>query len=225
MPNGSPSRLALSRKFLQRGADEDAEPLVGCADDRLRMDMGRGVHVLRMRCQGRVNARRLGGRAPGHLARPSEVGEMHTCVTMGPTGGSELLTEFRISSQPGNERVAAARVIESLGGLHLDQHRLDRLHTAVAEATLNAMEHGNAFRADRDVDITVSRSEGELSITITDQGCGPSSSPVLPDLQQKLTGEQSPRGWGLFLIRQMVDRVSDETYEGKHTFHLALDIS
>jgi anti-sigma regulatory factor (Ser/Thr protein kinase) len=144
---------------------------------------------------------------------------------MGPTGGSELLTEFRISSEPGNERVAATRVIESLAGLHLDQRRLDRLHTAVAEATLNAMEHGNAFRADREVDITVSRSEGELSITITDQGCGPSGSPVLPDLGQKLAGEQSPRGWGLFLIRQMVDRVSDETCGGKHTLHLALDIS
>jgi serine/threonine-protein kinase RsbW len=149
---------------------------------------------------------------------------MHTCVTMCPTGDSELLTEFRISSQPGNERVAALRVTASLAGLHLDQRRLDRLQTAVAEGTLNAMEHGNAFRADRDVHITVTRSEGELSITITDHGCGPTGAAAQPDLQQKLAGEQTPRGWGLFLIGQMVDRVSDEVRDGKHTLCMALDL-
>jgi anti-sigma regulatory factor (Ser/Thr protein kinase) len=144
---------------------------------------------------------------------------------MPPTGDAELLTEFRLSSQPGNERVAAIRVTESLAGLHLDQRRLDRLQTAVSEATLNAMEHGNGFREDCDVYITVTRTQAEVSVNITDHGCGPTGSPVVPDLQQKLAGEQSPRGWGLFLIRQMVDTVSDETFERKHTLHLGVNLS
>ena len=51
-------------------------------------------------------------------------------------------------SAPGNERLAMERVAEAVAPLHLPAAKLDRLKTAVAEATMNAMEHGNRFEAD-----------------------------------------------------------------------------
>jgi anti-sigma regulatory factor (Ser/Thr protein kinase) len=137
---------------------------------------------------------------------------------------SQLLAEFRLASEAGNERVAASRVLGIAAGLQLDERRLQRLSTAVAEATLNAIEHGNAFRADRDVEVRVQRTDDQLRVSITDSACAPTRSPETPDLARKLAGEQSPRGWGMFLMRQMVDTVSEERREGRHTVHLAVNL-
>ena len=66
-----------------------------------------------------------------------------------------VLAEFELASEPGNEREAMARVEDAVAGLGLEPARLERLKTAVAEATMNAMEHGNEYRADRPVSIRV----------------------------------------------------------------------
>jgi anti-sigma regulatory factor (Ser/Thr protein kinase) len=39
------------------------------------------------------------------------------------------------------------------------------------------------------------------------------SEPEAPDIERKLAGEQKPRGWGLFLIKNMVDSM-DVTSDG-----------
>ena len=66
-----------------------------------------------------------------------------------------VLAEFELPSAPGNERQAIERVEEAVADLGLESPRLERLKTAVAEATMNAMEHGNEYRADRPVSIRV----------------------------------------------------------------------
>jgi hypothetical protein len=43
-----------------------------------------------------------------------------------------------------------------------------------------------------------------------------------PDIEAKLRGEQSPRGWGLFLIENMVDGMVVSTEDSKHTIDLIL---
>ena len=66
---------------------------------------------------------------------------------------------------------------------------------------MNAMEHGNGFDADLAVDIVVARSDSAVRVRITDQGGGREiPAAETPDLEAKLDGPQSPRGWGLFLI-------------------------
>jgi anti-sigma regulatory factor (Ser/Thr protein kinase) len=127
-----------------------------------------------------------------------------------------------VVSRPGQERLAVREVVRAIAGLGLSQAQLRRLETAVAEATLNAMEHGNQLQPERPVLVRVEVSETELCVSITDQGSGPSSPPEAPDLERKLAGRQSPRGWGLFLIGQMVDRVTDEVQHGAHTVHLSV---
>ena len=53
------------------------------------------------------------------------------------------LAEFSVPSEPGNERLAMKTVAEAIGDLDIRGENLERLKTAVAEATMNAMEHGN----------------------------------------------------------------------------------
>ena len=81
-----------------------------------------------------------------------------------------VLAEFELASEPGNEREAMARIEGAVAGLGLEPARLERLKTAVAEATMNAMEHGNQYRADRPVSIRVIHSPEELSVHVTDLG-------------------------------------------------------
>ena len=136
------------------------------------------------------------------------------------------LAEFSVPSEPGNERRAmdeVAAVVEELG---LDQPTLDKLKTAVAEATMNAMEHGNEYRADAPVRIEVAASERDLHVTITDEGSGPPvPSPQTPDLEAKLEGMQTPRGWGLFLIKSMVDEMIVGGDRDHHTVELVLHLA
>jgi anti-sigma regulatory factor (Ser/Thr protein kinase) len=119
------------------------------------------------------------------------------------------LADFEVPSVPGNERGAIGRVERAVGGLGLDSARVERLKTAVGEATMNAMEHGNRYRADRPVSIRVLRCGECVRVRITDRGgAGELAETEAPDLEAKLEGRQQPRGWGLFLIEKMVDEAS-----------------
>jgi anti-sigma regulatory factor (Ser/Thr protein kinase) len=90
---------------------------------------------------------------------------------------------------------------------------------------MNAMEHGNRYREDVPAEIRVALDGGRLWVRITDQGGeAPLSSPVAPDLEAKLAGLQSPRGWGLFLIERMVDELRAETDGDRHTLELGFDL-
>jgi len=138
-------------------------------------------------------------------------------------GAVRRLAVFAVASEPGNERVALARVAEAVAGTGLAAQRLDRLKTAVAEATMNAIEHGNRNQADLPVDIEVTQQGTDIVVTITDQGgLHRAGAGEQPDLARKLAGEQSPRGWGLFLIRNMVDAMDVTTEGTRHTVRLTM---
>jgi anti-sigma regulatory factor (Ser/Thr protein kinase) len=87
------------------------------------------------------------------------------------------------------------------------------------------MEHGNRYRSELPVLIEVSASEADLSVKITDEGSGPSAfHSVTPDIEAKLEGEQSLRGWGLFLIRNLVDDMNVTGDEHHHTIELIIHL-
>ncbi|HEX9440709.1 MAG TPA: SpoIIE family protein phosphatase [Roseiflexaceae bacterium] len=141
----------------------------------------------------------------------------------GGEGQWRMLTDWSLPSAPGNERLAMENVAHAAERLNLSARRLERLKTAVAEATMNAMEHGNHYQVDLPVAIQVRASAAALSVRISDRGGGQSiAPPETPDLSAKLAGLQSPRGWGLFLIEKLVDEMhvtSDDTY---HTIELIM---
>ena len=117
-------------------------------------------------------------------------------------------------------------------GLGLPDARLERLKTAVAEATMNAIEHGNGNRPDIPVEVEVTQDGDQIIVAISDQGgrnapararCGDGAGDhEEPDLAKKLDGAQTPRGWGLFLIRNMVDAMDVTTDGQRHTILLTM---
>ncbi|HKH39522.1 MAG TPA: SpoIIE family protein phosphatase [Rubrobacter sp.] len=139
-------------------------------------------------------------------------------------GDRRILTDFTLPSEPGNERLAMEKVAEAVEGLGLSEQRLERLKTAVAEATMNAMEHGNRHNPEVPVKIQVWLLKERLLVRISDRGSGPQSSLTakVPDLEAKLEGAPTLRGWGLFLIERMVDEVRVSGNPNQHTIELVM---
>jgi serine/threonine-protein kinase RsbW len=144
----------------------------------------------------------------------------------GSNGTWHVLAELSVPSEPGNERLAMERVGQVVKGLGLSEQRLERLKTAVAEATMNAMEHGNRYRPEVPVVIEVLSSGADMLVRINDQGRSlvPDPDTEVPDLEAKLEGLQTPRGWGLFLIRNMVDEMHITSDEVHHTVELVIQL-
>ena len=137
----------------------------------------------------------------------------------------EMLADFEVASAPDNEREAMQQVAAAVADLPLTSKQVDRLKTAVAEATMNAMEHGNKYDPEKPVKISVARSETAVRVHITDQGGGkPVKDAATPDLEAKLIGEQSPRGWGLLLIKNMVDEMNIHQDDVYHTIELIVKL-
>lgn len=135
------------------------------------------------------------------------------------------LENFSMPSAAGNERQIAARVLEVVRPLSDGAGRLPRLETAVAEAALNAIEHGNKYDPELQVEVGVLQHGKQVLVRIRDQGGGaPITNTGTPDLEAKLAGEQSPRGWGLFLIRNMVDDLQLITDANHTTIELTFNL-
>ena len=119
----------------------------------------------------------------------------------------EQLMTLKIPSQKGFEKIAMAVVRCLAEEIGLPPRKLQRLKTALAEAVLNAMEHGNQSDARLDVTIRFLVSPKKLEITVQDAGKGgqihlPTEA---PDIDRKVLGLAPHRGWGLFLIGKLVD--------------------
>jgi serine phosphatase RsbU (regulator of sigma subunit)/anti-sigma regulatory factor (Ser/Thr protein kinase) len=136
------------------------------------------------------------------------------------------LAELTVPSERGNEHQAMEQVAEAVRELNLPTKRLEQLKTAVAEATMNAMEHGNHYQPNKPVSIQVLASSTALSVRIIDHGGTRKLPPVpgteVPDLEAKLAELQTPRGWGLFLIRHMVDEMRVSSDAAHHTVELIM---
>jgi serine phosphatase RsbU (regulator of sigma subunit)/anti-sigma regulatory factor (Ser/Thr protein kinase) len=143
-----------------------------------------------------------------------------------PSAGSDRpieLMSFSVPSIAGNERLVLERLERALAEVGLSDQQRRGLNTAVAEAVMNAIEHGNDEVADRPVDVQLFASDDAVSVRVRDTGQAPVELPAdVPDLEAKLRGEQSPRGWGLFLIRSLVDEVAIEQGDGHQTVTLVV---
>jgi anti-sigma regulatory factor (Ser/Thr protein kinase) len=147
-------------------------------------------------------------------------------VTSPSSGARRTLAELSIPSEPGNERRAAEQVARAVSGLGLPERTMERLKTAVAEATMNAMEHGNRYDPNVPVKIQVWLLEERLLVRIIDRGSAPlpSSTKEVPDVEAKLESMQTPRGWGLFLIQNMVDEMRVSGNPDHHTTELVMHL-
>jgi serine/threonine-protein kinase RsbW len=121
-----------------------------------------------------------------------------------PTSSS---IELRLPSRLGYEKVAmntAASVARLMG---FSEERVEDLKTAVAEACINAMEHGNKLDDSLSVGVILSMDANSLEVKVTDNGEGPQSKTDFPDIDKKMQEEEDARGMGMFLIQALVDEV------------------
>ncbi len=113
--------------------------------------------------------------------------------------------EVRLPSRMGFEKVAmsTAAAVAKLMGFRED--RVEDLKTAVAEACINAIEHGNRLNEKLSVGVVMSAGEDSLEVKVIDDGKGIGKRPARPDIDRKMLGEENPRGMGMFLIQALVD--------------------
>ena len=110
------------------------------------------VHRPRLGAGGRHHARH----APPGLRRGRR-----PAIGGGPDDAvRRIVTAFSVPGEEGNERLAMDRVAASVDGLGLAPARLERLKTAVSEATMNAIEYGSQGRPEVPVDIVVETTAG-----------------------------------------------------------------
>jgi serine/threonine-protein kinase RsbW len=131
--------------------------------------------------------------------------------------------EISLPSKVGYERIAIAcsAALAKMGGF--PDARIEDLKSAVAEACINAMQHGNQWRPDAKVVIHMNLSDDRVVISVTDQGSGVSEVPEFPGITKIIEENASPRGVGVFLIRQLVDDVKyNQTADGGHTMTIEI---
>jgi serine/threonine-protein kinase RsbW len=112
------------------------------------------------------------------------------------------MMEIYIPSELGYEKIAicAAAAVAQRHGLKAE--RVDDLKTAVAEAVTNAIEHGNQLQAELRVWVGLKLREAALVIDVVDQGCRP-----IPALPQEYQDRPNHRGWGMVLMKNLMDEV------------------
>ena len=121
------------------------------------------------------------------------------------TVGKIATVEVRLPSRMGYEKVAmstAASVAKLMG---FREDRIEDLKTAIAEACINAIEHGNRLNENLSVGVILSASPDGLEVKVIDNGSGMKKQPAKPDIDRKMHGEEGPRGMGMFLIQALVD--------------------
>jgi len=90
---------------------------------------------------------------------------------------------------------------------------------------MNAIEYGSQSDPAVPVEVEVALAGGDLVVRITDRGLsGLIPDTEEPNLEAKLAGEQKPRGWGLFLIKHMVDALDIATDGAAQTVTLTVHL-
>ncbi len=118
---------------------------------------------------------------------------------------NESIIEIHLPSVLGYEKVAmdSAAAVAKIMNFH--ESRVDDLKTAVAEACSNAIEHGNNLDKDTMVLVTLVMGDDSLEVNVEDCGEGLKQLPSEPSLDDQICRGKDTRGWGVFLIKNLVD--------------------
>ena len=123
---------------------------------------------------------------------------------------NENTIEVSLPNKLGYERIAMACSASFAKIVGFVPERVEDLKTAVSEACLNAMEHGNLNHPEKRVIVTMDYKDHIFRVSVMDQGEGMEETPEIPegpDIEKKIEAMETPRGLGMFLIKQLVDQV------------------
>lgn len=134
--------------------------------------------------------------------------------------------EIILPNKLGYERIAMESSASFAKIAGFAQERIEDLKTAVSEACINAIEHGNRGRPDARVIVTMDFDNVFFCVSVRDEGDGIKEFPPPPDIIEKIERQEPPRGIGIFLIRELMDQVefnhfANEGHEVKMILKLA----
>ena len=132
---------------------------------------------------------------------------------------NSTIVELRLPTHLGYEKVAmsTAASLAKLRGFPED--RIEDLKTAVAEACINAIEHGNRLNEKLSVGVVLRAEPDSIEVKVIDDGSGIKKQPAKPDIDRKMHGEEDARGMGMFLIQALVDEAEWVTgLDGKSSY-------
>jgi serine/threonine-protein kinase RsbW len=118
----------------------------------------------------------------------------------------EQTVEINLPNQLGYERIAMGSVAAFAKGIGFLPDRIEDLKTAVAEACINAVQHGNKDRPDARVIVTMSFRDNVLYISVLDEGKGFEETPKDPDIVRIMNNLDPPVGFGVFLMKKLMDQ-------------------
>jgi serine/threonine-protein kinase RsbW len=140
-----------------------------------------------------------------------------------PTNLNDNAVKIFIDNELGYERVAMACAASYAKLVGFSDERIEDLKTVVAEAAINAIQHGNKDRQDAKVAVSLNFMDGALHITVADNGDGIKELPPKPDIDRIIEKLDPPIGFGTFLIRQLADEVEfNEMTDGGHMVKMAI---
>ena len=138
----------------------------------------------------------------------------------------EHTVEVSLPSVLGYERVAMECSASMAKFIGFSADRIDDLKTAVSEACMNAIEHGNRLRSDARVIVTMNFEDEAFTVSVKDEGKGILDLPKKPDIEQKIGKKETPRGLGIYLIRELMDKVEfNAIANGGHVVRMVIKMA
>ena len=114
--------------------------------------------------------------------------------------------EIRISSNTENLTVVETFVDEVCEEFKINEDYYGNILIALTEAVTNAIQHGNKYDPEKNIDLQFIPKEKELIFTIKDQGSGFDFNnlpdPTEPENIEKLHGR------GIYLMKHLADKVA-----------------
>jgi len=126
----------------------------------------------------------------------------------------EKLVELHIPNVLGSEKAAIEKAVAIAREMGFSNDRVEDLKTAVSEACINAIEHGNKFDLNTKVGITLAADDTVLEVTVHDEGNGIDPEKI-PKKREEPNGFPKRRGYGMFLIKNLVNEMSFASEPGK----------
>jgi serine/threonine-protein kinase RsbW len=123
------------------------------------------------------------------------------------TSLNERMVELILPSMIGYERIAMSS-LASFAAMHdFPPGRIEDLKTVVAEAAINAMQHGNKWGTDTEIRILFCFFKDAIQISVSDEGEGIKEVLPQPDIDRIVNQLDPPVGFGMYLIRELADEV------------------
>jgi len=138
----------------------------------------------------------------------------------------ERTVEISLPNRVGYERIAMACSASFARMIGFAPDRIEDLKSAVAEACINAMQHGNKWRPEARVVVNMNFRDDTFIVSVMDQGGGMPEVPEFPGIVRIIEEDESTRGLGVFMIRQLVDGVKfNQTTKDGHVVTIEIKLA